>query len=59
MEKEFCTMREAADSLSLSLRKIANMVALGELPSILIGRSRRIPTEAIKRLRARALGGVK
>ena len=60
MEKEFCTMQEAAETLGLSLRKVAGMVALGELPSTLIGkRSRRIPMEAIRRIRAKALGGTK
>ena len=58
MEKEFCTMREAADSLGISLRKVAGRVAVGELPSAVIGkRSRRIPMEAIKRIKASALAG--
>ena len=58
MEKEFCTMQEAADTLGISLRKVAGMVAVGELPSAVIGkRSRRIPMEAIRRIRARALTG--
>ena len=44
------TMREAADLLAVSERTIWTMCNSGELPSVLIGRCRRIPMDALRRL---------
>lgn len=40
---------EAAEMLSISRSRIYELLATGELGSILIGRSRRIPREALER----------
>lgn len=42
-----CTVKEAARLLSLGTRKVEYMVKSGELESVKIGRSRRIPRKAI------------
>ena len=47
MEKLLYTPREAALLLSLSRTKVYELIASGELDSIQVGRSRRIPAEAL------------
>lgn len=42
-----CTVKEAARLLSLGTRKIEYMIKSGELESVKIGRSRRIPRKVI------------
>ena len=41
-------IEETADELRMSRAKVASMVAGGELPSIKIGRSRRVPAEQLR-----------
>jgi excisionase family DNA binding protein len=42
------TVKQAAALMSLSVSKVEKLVASGELPSIKVGRSRRIRTAAIE-----------
>ena len=47
MDKELLTIDDASLTLSLGRSKVYQLVLSGELRSIKIGRSRRIPMEAI------------
>jgi excisionase family DNA binding protein len=49
MEKLCYTAREAAELLSVSRTKVYELMAAGLLDSIHIGRSRRIPADALRR----------
>lgn len=42
-------VERAAQALDLSRSQVAQMIATGELPSIKIGRSRRVPVAALRR----------
>ena len=47
MDKVLLTMEEAAERLSLGRTVVYGLVAKGELESVTIGRSRRIPVQAL------------
>ncbi|MGK5738505.1 helix-turn-helix domain-containing protein [Micromonospora sp. URMC 103] len=49
MDKLCYTPREAATLLSVSRTKVYELLAAGELCSIRIGRSRRIPADELRR----------
>lgn len=42
------TIKQAAQSMQLSERTVANMVASGSLPSVKIGSARRIAADALR-----------
>lgn len=58
MLTQLLTVPAAAETLSMSEATVWNLLATGELESVKVGRSRRIPTDAvdafITRLRANA-----
>jgi excisionase family DNA binding protein len=47
MEQALLTIQEAAEILSLGRSKVYELVSTGRLPSVSIGRARRVPVEAI------------
>jgi excisionase family DNA binding protein len=49
MEKLLVRPSEAAEMLGLGRSKVYAMLASGELPSVRIGKSVRVPTEALRR----------
>ena len=49
MEKLFAKPTEAADVLALGRSKTYQLIASGEIPSVRIGRSIRVPIEALRR----------
>jgi excisionase family DNA binding protein len=49
VEKLLYDTREAARLLSISRTKVYELMASGELASVRIGRSRRIPAEELRR----------
>jgi excisionase family DNA binding protein len=49
MEKLFAKPSEAADALGLGRSKTYQLIASGTLPSVRIGKSIRVPIEALKR----------
>ena len=49
MEQLLCTPQDAADVLNVSRSKVYDLLRLRILPSVKIGRARRIPTEALLR----------
>lgn len=49
MEKILLKPTEAAEALSLGRTRVYEMLATGELPSIRIGRSIRLPVAALQR----------
>lgn len=55
MEKKLVTAAEAAVLLGISRSHLYSLVMRGEIPSIKIGRARRIPVTAIERWIAREL----
>jgi excisionase family DNA binding protein len=57
MDKLLYSPREAASLLSISRTKIYELMATGDLRSIQVGRSRRIPADALRAF-IRALQGV-
>lgn len=56
VEKLLYTPREAAHALGLSRSTIYVLMENGDLPSVRIGASRRIPTESLRRYIARLAG---
>jgi excisionase family DNA binding protein len=48
MEKLLLTPQEAAESLGVSRSHLYDLIRTRELTSILIGRSRRIPADALR-----------
>ncbi len=52
-DKVLLTPEEAAETLSIGRTKVYELLALGVLRSVQIGKSRRIPVEAIHDLIAR------
>ena len=48
MEKGLLTIEEAACFLSLGRTKAYELVASGEIPSVYIGRARRVPVAALR-----------
>lgn len=46
--KMLLTVRETAEALSLSPNGVYNLINAGRIPSVKIGRSRRIPSEALE-----------
>jgi excisionase family DNA binding protein len=50
MEKLLFTVEEAGEALSLSRTVVYDLMARGLLESVVIGRCRRIPAEALKAL---------
>ena len=46
-EKVLLTVSEAADRLSLGRSKVYELMAAGHLRSVTIGRSRRVPADAL------------
>lgn len=56
MEKLMLTAEEAAESLGVGRSTIYDLMRLGQLSSVKIGRARRIPVSALHRF-ARALSG--
>jgi excisionase family DNA binding protein len=55
-ERHFLTVRELAAYLRVSRRKAYELVANGEVPSIRVGSSLRIPREELERQLAAGLG---
>ena len=51
------TVKEAAAFLSISRSKLYELMDHGELPFVKIGRSRRVPRQAVVELAARGLRG--
>jgi excisionase family DNA binding protein len=49
MSKLLLTPNEAAEALSISRSKLYELLARGEVESVLIGASRRIPVSALER----------
>jgi len=49
MEKLFAKPSEAADALGLGRSKTYELIASGTLPSVRIGKSIRVPVEALRR----------
>jgi excisionase family DNA binding protein len=49
MEKLFVKPSEAADALGLGRSKTYQLIASGTLPSVRIGKSIRVPVEALRR----------
>jgi excisionase family DNA binding protein len=49
MEKIFAKPSEAAEALGLGLSKTYQLIANGTLPSVRIGKSIRVPVEALRR----------
>ena len=49
MEKLLLTATEASEAIGIGRTRIYELLASGELPSVRIGRSVRVPTEALKR----------
>ena len=47
---EFVTAKQAADSLQVTTRTIFNLLKSGQLKSVKIGASRRIPVSELQRL---------
>ncbi len=62
VEEQLMRIVDAAEATKLSRSKIYELIARGELESVVIGRARRIPVEALKeyvaRLRASQGGSV-
>lgn len=61
-DKILLTKRDAAQALSVCVRTIENLIAIGELPSRTIGRRRLIPRSALEQFarrdhRTRTTGG--
>jgi excisionase family DNA binding protein len=52
-EKLLLTMTEAAEVLSISRSRIYELTASGELEFVKLGKSRRVPVDAIESLIAR------
>ncbi len=48
MEKVLLTVEEAAKRLSIGRTKAFELIAKGELESVMIGRARRIPVQALE-----------
>ena len=46
--QQMITIKQAAESLQLSERTVASMVATGSLPSVKIGSARRIAADALR-----------
>jgi excisionase family DNA binding protein len=57
VEKLLYDVREAAQLLSISRTKVYELMASGQLVSVRIGRSRRIPAEELRRFVATHEGG--
>lgn len=55
MDRKLLNMREAAILLSLGRSSLYTLVATGQIRSVKIGRSRRIPADAIDEFVARLL----
>jgi putative molybdopterin biosynthesis protein len=49
-ERRFLTVRELADLLRISRRRTYELVAAGDVPSVRVGGSIRIPREELDRL---------
>ena len=48
MEPLLITINDAADTLAISARTVRRMLERGDLPTVRVGRSIRIPTKALK-----------
>lgn len=46
-ERLLLTVEEAAERLSLGRTKVYELIAAGDLETVCVGRSRRVPTEAV------------
>jgi excisionase family DNA binding protein len=57
VEPLLLTPEEAAEALAIGRTKVYELVAAGELESVRIGRSRRVPLEALHRFVESLLGG--
>ena len=44
---QLLTIRQTAEALKLSERSIQNLISSGQLRSVKVGRSRRIPTDVV------------
>ena len=55
-ERRFLTVRELAAYLRVSRRKAYELVATGEVPSLRVGSSLRIPREDLERHLAKQMG---
>ena len=50
MEKILLTPEEAAEVLNIGRDKVYKLIRTGELASVKIGKSRRVPTDAVHQL---------
>ena len=57
MDKLLLTPEEAADVLGLSRSTVYDLIRLGELTSVKIGKARRVPIEACREFVARLTPG--
>lgn len=48
MERLMVTVEEAAECLGIGRSAVYDLMRLGHLPSVKIGRSRRVPVEALR-----------
>ncbi|MER8113887.1 helix-turn-helix domain-containing protein [Streptomyces sp. NPDC094031] len=48
MTEELLTVREVTAALKIGRTKVYDLIRTNELPSLTIGRSRRIPAEAVR-----------
>lgn len=55
MQPVFLTRQQAAELLGVSLATVNRMLARGELPSVTIGRLRRIPVIALEEMAREAI----
>ena len=59
MEKLLLTATEAAEAIGVGRTRIYELLASGQIPSVKIGRSVRVPTEALRRwIKERESGGL-
>jgi len=59
LEKLLLTATEAAEAIGVGRTRIYELLASGQIPSVKIGRSVRVPTEALRRwIKERESGGL-
>ena len=59
VERIFYRPWEAAEALGISATKLYNLIKSGEVPSVRLGGSYRVPVEALKELAKKALAKAK
>jgi excisionase family DNA binding protein len=56
-DRLFLTVEETSDSLRLSRSKVYELIATCDLPSIKVGRSRRVPVDGLREWARRQTDG--